>query len=476
MATNRQQALPAGARIEDFEIRRVLGTGGFGVTYLGFDTGLERAVAIKEYCPQGVATRTPGETTLAPGAPDMEETYRYGLGRFLDEARTLARFHHPSIVRVHRFLEANGTGYLIMDFEEGHTLWQTLRERAPLDERVVLHVLVPILEGLDVVHGQRFLHRDIKPANILLRRKGAPVLLDFGAARLAMERKAGDLTVMLTPGYAPLEQYSPGDQQGPWSDIYALGATAYHCMTGEAPVAATERIARLHTGDPDPVHEGLRKASGRYSNLLAQSVLWMLEPVARNRPQDASELIAALRDAGGGTGTLQQSGTEAPTAVAGPDFDPTPVLTQALESTLEQHAGRVARRVVPKAVANARRYHELVEHLAGFVLDPERQQAFREQAVTLRQTLAAAGATAPASGAASGAPPPAPSRPPTTESLTPEVLEHATHHLAHFVGPIAAMLVEQATAEAQDPRHLHALLARELDDDDERRDFLARVK
>jgi serine/threonine protein kinase len=252
MASNRQQALPVGTAIEGFEIRKVIGTGGFGITYLGFDTSLERSVAIKEYCPQGIAVRVEGDTTLSPDTPEMEEPFNYGLSRFLDEARTLARFHHPSIVRVHRFLEANGTGYLIMDFEEGRTLWQILRATAPMEERAVLDILMPILEGLDIVHEQSFLHRDIKPANILMRNKGVPVLLDFGAARLAMEQQAGDLTVMLTPGYAPLEQYSSTDQQGPWSDIYALGATAYHCMIGTAPAAATERVARLHGGHPDP--------------------------------------------------------------------------------------------------------------------------------------------------------------------------------------------------------------------------------
>jgi hypothetical protein len=330
-----------------------------------------------------------------------------------------------------------------------------------------------------VVHEQSFLHRDIKPANILLREKGPPVLLDFGAARLAMEEQGGDLTVMLTPGYAPLEQYSATEQQGPWSDIYALGATAFHCMTGSAPAAATDRIARLQGGGQDPVQDELRKVTGSYSNLLAQTVAWMLEPVAGNRPQNASELIDALGEVWDGRAAGPGFGRGAPGESVDVDFEATPALTQALAASLETHAGRVARKVVPGAVAKATRYDELVEHLAGFVLDPQRQAAFRQQAVALRDTLS--GATAAGSGPPSGEPAPddgqpTPQRPPTTTSLHAEVLAHAEHHLANFVGPIAAILVEQAAEQAGSRDAFYRLLADELDDEDERREFLARLK
>jgi serine/threonine protein kinase len=460
MASNRQQALPSGTVIDGFEVRRVLGTGGFGVTYLAYDTSLERPVAIKEYCPQGIAVRTPGDTTLAPGDPELEGAFSYGLSRFLDEARTLARFHHPSIVRVQRFLEANGTGYLIMDLEQGDTLWHTLRRRPPLEDAAVMALLVPILEGLEMVHGESILHRDIKPANILLRHKGGPVLLDFGAARLAMERQAGNMTILLTPGYAPLEQYSPTDQQGPWSDIYALGATAYHCMTGQAPMAATERIARVHSGEADPVPQQLAQAGGAYSNLLCETVLWMLETVASKRPQSTAELLQGLRPTRASTTTVA---VPAGAATRASDFEPTPELTQSLQSTLEAHAGRVARRVVAPAVARAASYEELIEHLAGFVIDPERQEAFRSEATQVRARSEAAG-----SDAATPAVP--------TPSLSAELLAGAAAHLAHFVGPIAELLVEQAAATATTREQLHELLAQELDDAHERREFLSRVK
>ncbi len=475
MASNRQQALPAGTLIDGFEIRRVLGTGGFGVTYLGFDTSLERPVAIKEYCPEGIAVRAEGDTTLSPGDEDLAEAYSYGLTRFLDEARTLARFHHPSIVRVQRFVEANGTGYLIMDFEQGGTLWQLLRRSAPLDEAAVRGVLVPLLEGLEMVHGQSYLHRDIKPSNILMREHGSPVLLDFGAARLALEQQGGALTVLITPGYAPLEQYSATDQQGPWSDLYALGATAFHCMTGTAPMAATERIARLHGGEGDPVPGVLEGASDRYSNLLIENVLWMLEPVAGERPRSTSEVLDALRP-----GNLTRPASGEPTVAAtllmhdvetGPatvpatDFEPSPALTQGLMSLLEEHAGRVARRVVAPAMERSGCYDDLVEHLAGFVLDPQRQGEFRTRARALRTGDGAGQPDAVASDAAS-----------PDAGLPETVTEQARELLAEYVGPIAALLVEQAAGRTSDRDAFHDLLAGELEDDAERREFLSRLK
>jgi serine/threonine protein kinase len=481
MASNRQQALTAGVLIDGFEIRQVIGTGGFGVTYQAFDTSLERAVAIKEYCPQGIASRDPGDTTLRPSSNDNEEAFTYGLTRFLDEARTLAKFNHPSIVHVHRFLEANGTGYLIMDFEQGQTLWGVLRRQAPLDESAVLELLIPILEGLRVVHEQSFLHRDIKPANVLMRDQGAPVLLDFGAARLAMEQQGSELTVMLTPGYAPLEQYSSTDQQGAWTDLYALGATAYHCMIGQAPMAATERIAHLHSRQPDEVNTRLQDASGRYSTLLLETVQWMMEPIADRRPKSADavlrELMQAQSEANLGSTTVAGS-----TSVA-ESFDASSALTQSLQDTLEKHAGRIARKVVPRAVSSAKNYDELVNHLAGYVLNPENEIEFRSTATQLHKQTRESATPAPIDTgsspserrAAEAATRAEESAAPAT-SLRDEVLSRAQTKLAMYVGPIAAVLVEEAASQTTQAEQFHALLAKEIDDPDERSEFLAAVK
>ncbi|MFT5445955.1 MAG: serine/threonine protein kinase [Gammaproteobacteria bacterium] len=478
MASNRQQALRAGTSIDGFEIRKVIGTGGFGVTYEAFDTSLERAVAIKEYCPQGIAEREPGNTTLRANDPAHEDTFNYGLSRFLDEARTLARFQHPSIVHVHRFLEANGTGYLIMDFEQGQTLWSVLRRHAPLGEAAVLSLLNPLLEGLRVVHEQSFLHRDIKPANVLMRDKGAPVLLDFGAARLAMEQQSGELTVMLTPGYAPLEQYSATDQQGAWTDLYALGGTAYHCMIGQAPMAATERIARMHSTQADDVNARLQDARGRYSAQLLQTVQWMLEPIAERRPRDADQVLSQLQDLEPATHTGGSTRGNAPPV----EFEASPALTHALQNTLEKHAGRIARKVVPRAVSTATNYDDLVNHLAGYVLDPEREIEFRALATELpaRASEAATQALSEQRSSAAELDPPGTGSgedaagPPT--SLRDDVIDKAQTHLAHYVGPIAAVLIEDAAAQARDATQFHNLLADEIDDPDDREKFLAAVK
>lgn len=478
MASNRQQALCAGTSIGGFEIRKVIGTGGFGVTYEAFDTSLERAVAIKEYCPQGIAAREPGNTTLRANDPEHEDAFNYGLNRFLDEARTLAKFQHSSIVHVHRFLEANGTGYLIMDFEQGQTLWSVLRRHAPLDEVAVLALLKPLLEGLRVVHEQSFLHRDIKPANILMRDKGAPVLLDFGAARLAMEQQSGELTVMLTPGYAPIEQYSATDQQGAWTDLYALGGTAYHCMIGQAPMAATERIARVHSTQADDVNARLQDARGRYSAQLLQTVRWMLEPMAQRRPENADQVLSELQDLAPAPHSGGKTRGNAPPA----GFEASPALTRALQDTLEKHAGRIARKVVPRAVSTAANYADLVNHLAGYVLDPEREIEFRALAMDLpaRASEAATQALAkrrsstdevdaPGTGAGHDAAGP-------HTSLGDDVIGKAHTHLAHYVGPIAAVLIEDAAAQASDATQFHTLLANEIDDADDRGKFLAAVK
>jgi serine/threonine protein kinase len=480
VTTNRQQALPDGTLVESFEIRRILGTGGFGVTYLGFDKSLERDVAIKEYFPQGIAVRKAGDTTLGPNSSDTEEPFQYGLTRFLDEARVLARFSHPSVVRVHRFLEANGTGYLIMDFEEGRSLWQVLRLKESLEERQMRAILLPILDGLKLVHSQKFLHRDIKPDNIFLREAGAPVLLDFGAARLALEQQAGALTVMLTPGYAPIEQYSSTDQLGPWTDLYALGATSYHCMTGKAPLSATERVAALHSNAADPVPLALDGLRGRYSDAFVDAVRWMLEPSASARPPSTEALLETLGDADAMPATVDVDGIptqlapsargSGPSTGGGADFAGTPELVTALESALEKCAGKVAHRVVRPAVAGAARYEDLVRHLSGFILDENKQTAFVEHAQDLPATLELAPPdTQPEASQGTEAPP-------DTRSLREEVVRHAERALANFVGPIAGILVEQAATQTSDRDEFYRLLAEELDDPAERAQFLGSLE
>lgn len=216
--------LPVGTRLHEFEITGLIGEGGFGVVYLAQDHQLQRRVALKEYLPTTLAVRGHGQgVTLR--SQRHAETFAKGLQSFINEARLLARFDHPALVKVHRFWEANGTAYLVMPYYEGPTLKAArLAMAEPPDEDWIRRLLAPLLDALESIHEQGCLHRDIAPDNILLV-DGRPVLLDFGAARQVISDTQA-LTVILKPGYAPIEQYAemPGIRQGPWTDLYALGA------------------------------------------------------------------------------------------------------------------------------------------------------------------------------------------------------------------------------------------------------------
>jgi len=201
-------ALPAESRLHWYVLERVLGQGGFGITYLARDTNLDQRVAIKEYLPVEVATRR-SDGTVRARTVEQDERYCGGLERFIREARTLARFDHPNIVRVHSVFEFNGTAYMVMRFEEGETLAALLERRHVLSEGELLRVLMPIVEGLELVHKAGFIHRDIKPDNILIRPDGSSVLLDFGSARQA-SGQSRTVTILVAPGYAPFEQYYSG--------------------------------------------------------------------------------------------------------------------------------------------------------------------------------------------------------------------------------------------------------------------------
>ncbi|MEK7815510.1 MAG: protein kinase [Pseudomonadota bacterium] len=294
MTQTYHHALPTGTRIESYEIRNTLGIGAFGITYKAYDHSLDRVVAIKEYLPDGLAVRVADGTTVSPKSEGEAKGYRYGLKRFLDEARTLAKFHEPHIVRIITYMEAHGTAYFVMDYEDGVSLDKRLQAVGILAEEEIRGIVIPILRSLRGVHAQNFLHRDIKPANIYLRRDRSPVLLDFGAARQAMGEYGRNATGFVTPGYAPFEQYLADNKQGPWSDIYAIGATIYHCITGVAPIASTERIAAIHDREPDPLSGIEGSLRSRYSPALLDAMMWMLQPMPKDRPQSVDEALTAL--------------------------------------------------------------------------------------------------------------------------------------------------------------------------------------
>lgn len=282
-------ALRPGYRLLEYTIESVLGSGGFGITYLAHDNNLQAKVAIKEYLPNDLAVRTSGQTVYAKTDADAYD-YRQGLARFLSETRTLATFRHPSIVRVLRFFEANNTAYMVMDYERGESLRNWMQSNGDgLTEARLMAMFVPLLDGLAVVHARGVLHRDIKPANIVVRDEdGSLVLLDFGAAREISAGASRSLTSIITPGYAPLEQYHSHGRQGPWTDIYAFAAVLYWVVTGRRTAEAPMR-ARM-----DTMPSAQELARGRYSDGLLRAVDWGLAPDDATRPQSAEEFRAAL--------------------------------------------------------------------------------------------------------------------------------------------------------------------------------------
>ena len=232
--------LPPGCRIDEYEIVRVLGMGGFGITYLAFDHLLDGPVALKEYFPADIAVRTDG-LRVAASTAGQREVFDWGLDRFLQEARIIHRLRHPSIVRVHRYFERHGTAYIVMEYVEGESLASILKSRGRLPADEWRPWLDRLLDGLTHVHDHDYLHRDIKPKNIMIRAvDGEPVLIDFGAARVASQQRTH--TPMWTPGYAPFEQYASQGTQGPPTDIYALAAVSCRVLTGEPPPSAPDRV------------------------------------------------------------------------------------------------------------------------------------------------------------------------------------------------------------------------------------------
>jgi formylglycine-generating enzyme required for sulfatase activity len=294
-----RNALPAGHEIEGYRIESILGAGGFGITYLATERALGRKVAIKEYLPAGLAVRAAEDMSVHPVSQSSMKDYYWGLERFRQEAETLVNFHHPNIVGVHRFFEANSTAYLVMQFVEGRSLDQILNEQRTLPESEILRFVPPILDGLEQVHRAGFLHRDVKPANIYIKTDGTPVLLDFSAARQTVELSNAGMTAIVSDGYAPYEQYGSGGTLGPWTDIYGLGAVLYRCVTGQRPVQAPDRLSAIVNNQRDPLPPPAVVVRGGYAPALLDGIVAALAVFERDRPQTVAQLRAIFaREAG----------------------------------------------------------------------------------------------------------------------------------------------------------------------------------
>lgn len=266
--TYHTKALPLGLQMREWVLEEVLGAGGFAIVYRGRGVYFDEAVAIKEYFPAGITDRRVDGMTVSPTESGSEETYKYGLTKFLSEARILWNLsrpdRHPNIVCVRNLFEANGTAYMVMEFEDGEPLSRVLRNRPTLDAATVNSIFRPLMDGLERVHAAGVFHRDIKPGNILIDKGGRPVLIDFGSAKIRTTDAATTRFSFYTPSYAALEQYVDSMPQGPWTDIYALAATLYQCITGEKPADA---LVRAHTAAGLPLAE--RGLEGFDPQLLA---------------------------------------------------------------------------------------------------------------------------------------------------------------------------------------------------------------
>ncbi len=276
-------ALKAGFQIKDYVIDSVLGQGTFGITYKARDARTNRHVAMKEYFPREFSARGADGKVIPSGSAEDISTFAWGLEKFDEEARTLAKFDHPNIISVKRFIRFNGSAYLVMDYCDGEPLDAILHRESTLDEERIRSFLRHLLDGLERIHAIGVVHRDIKPGNIFIRGDGSPVLLDFGAARqeLSFHSHSRSVTSMATDGYSPTEQYSTRSiLLGPWSDIYAMAATLYRCVAGFKPQGAFDR--QLH----DELEPASSVAAGKYSAVFLKAIDHGLELKKENRPQN----------------------------------------------------------------------------------------------------------------------------------------------------------------------------------------------
>ncbi|MDG4550097.1 MAG: SUMF1/EgtB/PvdO family nonheme iron enzyme [Candidatus Contendobacter sp.] len=294
--TEETNALPTGYNLHRYQIEGVLGAGGFGITYKAIHEALENEVAIKEYFPAEWAYRDHNGITVRPNAQgqiparDSEPPcYEWGLQRFLDEAKILVQVNHPGVVRVRDYFTANGTAYIVMEYEEGESLSATLQRGGILPEPELRRILNDVMPALEAVHAQGYLHRDIKPSNLYIRASSNRVILiDFGAARQALGRRTRSVTSVVTPGYSPIEQYvTVGEDYGPWTDIYAIGAVLYRCITGTPPIEAPGRVLK------DPVQPAVEVGAGLYSHGL----LRVVDQAIAVRPEERFQTMAAMREA-----------------------------------------------------------------------------------------------------------------------------------------------------------------------------------
>jgi serine/threonine protein kinase len=457
-------SLPPGYAVNEYRIDALLGAGGFGLTYLATDANLNLKVALKEYLPGEFASRE-GDNSVRPKSVSTQESFTWGLKRFMDEARTLASFRHPNIVRVMRFFEANATGYMVMEYVEGKGLDQWIASRRPVPRATLLAMAHLLLDGLEVIHQSGYLHRDIKPGNIYIRGDGSPVLLDFGSARLLTGGNQ-ELTAIISPGYAPFEQYHAHGKQGPWSDLYALGGVLYWMVTGQKPVDAASRVREDILSPAGKVGD----AATHGAELLA-AIDWALKPNEGERPQSVAELRRALPAVGPGVAadrTMPVNDANAPTMVVRPADSSgfTGIVLdreqlKRVEAELSRHVGPIAAVVVRNAAKKAVSIAALVDAVAREIESDADRRAF------VKKFGGGDSTSRPAE--------PSVRELSVSEKFSADVLQRAERALAQHIGAIAKVVVKRAAAKARDEAELYLLIADEIRDPAEKKAFVRKA-
>jgi serine/threonine protein kinase len=288
-----RESLPPGTTIDCYSIIKRIGSGGFSLIYLAEDVDTLERVILKEYLPRKLARRThAARIELATDA--TPEQFHRGRRHFFQEAKALAGLSHPNIVHVYTFFLANNTAYLVMKYEQGRNLATYIkRHKGRLSEALLMAVFPPVLDAIDLIHARKQIHLDIKPSNIHLRAGGNPLLLDFGAIHQIAKTRRGIPTQVITPGFSPLEQYYSSGYVGPWSDIYATGATMRACIGGKPPPTAIERHAK------DRMRPAVKAFRRHYPKPLLEVIDWAMEVDPLLRPQSAREMQHALLEGAG---------------------------------------------------------------------------------------------------------------------------------------------------------------------------------
>jgi serine/threonine protein kinase len=463
------QSLPRGHVLNEYRFDQLLGVGGFGLTYLATDQNLHLPVAIKEYLPSDIATRDE-DSSVRPASDTDKPSFEWGLSRFLDEARTLAAFHHPNIVRVMRYFQANATAYMVMEFVQGASLSEWIKTRRPLTQQAIESLIRPLVQGLLVVHKAGYLHRDIKPGNIYIRADGSPVLLDFGAARSTQGRS--ELTAVVSPGYAPVEQYSESSHQGPWSDLYALGGVMYWMVTGNKPVDATARLR----DDPQPKAAAIGNTNLYTPGFLA-AIDWALEPDDRQRPRTGAEFLERLSQvASGAPASIPDDRTFTLPAGSIPHYDDVPTqpasapidpgVLKDIETELAKRIGPLASVLLKKAVKSQMTLDGVIEQVAKEIDDDAERTRFTKKVRGNTQ------------------PPSSPSRRTGQTEVATQlaaarfdmaILERAEKRLAQHIGAIARVIVKKAAMKARDEGELYLIIADEIEDPADRKAFIKKA-